>query len=505
MRSSASPTVKRLLAGGLLLAAALVVLVLGTAASGDDDGGGGYRVRAIFDSASFLVPGEDVKSAGVKIGAIESLDVTEDNKAAIVLNITDPAFQSFKQDAFCTIRLQSLIGEKFVACEPTQPRPAGEDPPPPLRRIDEGPNAGEYLLPVENTSAPVDLDMLNNIMRLPERQRFRLIIAELGVGLAGNGEELRKVVRRANPALYQFDRVLAILADQNRVLADLARDSDAALEPIARESRAISDFIDKAGLTAQATAARGADLERNFELFPTFLEELSPTMRRLGAFAAAGTPVMRDLRAAAPSVNTLFEQLGPFSTAALPTFRTLGELADTGSEALPAAEPIIRDIRGFADAADPFARTLARGLTSLERQHGIERLLDVILFTTGTSNGFDELGHFLRSFVVIPAACIIYETRQTDFTCSATFNQKGAGTASTTIEPPADALAAAASADDATTAQLAERTASGATAVAPAAGGAGAASLADEPASSGSTGAPAGSGLLGYLLGSDER
>ena len=36
-----------------------------------------------------------------------------------------------------------------------------------------------------NTSAPVDVDLLNNIMRLPERQRFAIIINELGVGLAG--------------------------------------------------------------------------------------------------------------------------------------------------------------------------------------------------------------------------------------------------------------------------------------------------------------------------------
>jgi phospholipid/cholesterol/gamma-HCH transport system substrate-binding protein len=500
MRSSASPTVKRLLAGGLLLVAALVVLVLGTGASDDD--GGSYRVRAIFDSASFLVTGEDVKVAGVKVGTIESLDVTPDNKAAIVLRIDDPAFQDFKQDAHCTVRLQSLIGEKFVACEPTQPKPADAAPAPPLRKIERGEGEGEYLLPVTNTSAPVDLDMLNNIMRLPERERFRLIISELGVGLAGNGEELRAVVRRANPALYELDRVLAILADQNRVLADLARDSDAALGPVARESRSISEFIDKAGETAAATAARGDALEANFATFPRFLEELSPTVRRLGAFAAAGTPVMRDLRAAAPSVNTLFEQLGPFAEASLPTFRTLGDLADTGSQALPAAEPIIRDIRGFADSAKPFARTLARGLTSLQDEHGIERLLDVILFTMGTSNGFDDVGHFLRSFVVIPAACIVYTTRQSDITCSATFNQLG-GAASTTLTPPADALAASAAAD-AVAAQVGERTASGATAVPPATSGATGASLTDAPAQP-TTGAPAGGGLLGYLLGSDER
>jgi phospholipid/cholesterol/gamma-HCH transport system substrate-binding protein len=486
MSSRVSPAMKRALGGGLLLLAALLVLVLGTGASGDD--GGSYRIRAIFDSASFLVPGEDVKIAGVKVGTIESLDVTPQNKAAIVLRIDDPAYQDFKTDAFCTIRLQSLIGEKFVACQPTQPKGANTEPSPSLRQIREGDNKGQYLLPVSNTSAPVDLDMLNNIMRLPERQRFAIILNELGVGLAGNGEQLNAVIRRADPALYQFDRVLAILASQNRVLADLARDSDAALAPAAAQSRSISEFIDKAGVTATATASRGDALEQNFAKFPTFLTELRPYVRQLGAFAAAGTPVMRDLGAAAQSVNTLFEQLGPFSTAALPTFRTLGDLADAGREALPAAEPVIRDIRGFADEAKPFARTLAAGLTSLRDQHGIERLLDVILYTTGTANAFDAVSHFLRTSLLIPVQCLTYAVAQ-DPNCQATFTDFAGSAASTTTTPPADALDATA----ATTAPTSDSSAS----------------LVDEPApatgDSTTGGAPAGSGLLDYLLGGSGR
>jgi phospholipid/cholesterol/gamma-HCH transport system substrate-binding protein len=480
MISTVSPAMKRALAGGLLLLAALVVLVLGTGASGDD--GGTYRVRAIFDSASFLVPGEDVKVAGVKIGAIESLDVTPQNKAAIVLRIDDPAYRDFKQDAFCTIRLQSLIGEKFVACIPTQPKSGNSEPAPALRKIEHGDGKGQYLLPVANTSAPVDLDMLNNIMRLPERQRFAIIINELGVGLAGNGEELNRVIRRADPTLYQLDRVLAILASQNRVLADLARDSDAALAPVARQSQSISEFIDKAGATAAATAARGDDLERNFERFPAFLTELRPTMRRLGEFAAAGTPVMTDLRAAAPSINTVFRQLGPFTQAALPTFRTLGDLADTGRQALPAAEPIIRDIRGFADEAKPFADVLSRGLVNLQRQHGIERLLDVIFFTLGTSNGFDRLGHYVRTAIKVDTNCLPYSVVPNNGCAATPANFNAGSAASTTLTPPQDALSASRATQ-----------------------GGGGGSLVDEPAPV-TTETSASSGVLNYLLGgSGER
>ena len=72
-----------------------------------------------------MIKGEDVKIAGVKVGKIESLDVTPDNKAAVVLDITDPGYQDFRKDATCTIRPQSLIGEQFVECTPTQKRAPG--------------------------------------------------------------------------------------------------------------------------------------------------------------------------------------------------------------------------------------------------------------------------------------------------------------------------------------------------------------------------------------------
>jgi phospholipid/cholesterol/gamma-HCH transport system substrate-binding protein len=480
--SNVSPAMKRLLAGGGLLIAVAIVLALGLGASGR--GGGTYEVRAIFDTASFIVPGEDVKVAGVKVGAVQSLDVTRDNKAVIVLRIDDPAFQDFKQDASCTIRLQSLIGEKFVACQPTQPRDANAPVPPDLHQIERGDGKGQYLLPVSNTSSPVDIDLLNTIMRMPERQRFSIIINELGVGLAGNGAQLRSVIRRADPALQQFDRVLAILASQNKVLAKLAVDSDTALAPVAAQSASISDFVDKAGATATATASRGDALEANFQRLPEFLRQLTPTAQRLGELAAEGLPVMTDLRAAAPSVNTIAEQLGPFSTAALPALRTLGNAADVGSKALVQAQPVINDVGGFAKEARPFASTLAAALTNLQGQFGIQRLLQVVLYTLGTTNGFDNLGHYLRSYLYPAGSCLAYSVKQVSG-CESTFNQGGAGlanVASASQSPPVSTTP---------TASVTNGSVQTATQSAPVTTGSG------SPVSNG--GAQA--GLLGYLLG----
>ena len=58
------------------------------------------------------------------------------------------------------------------------------------------------------TSKPVDLDLVNNTLRLPYRERLAIILNELGTGLAGRGGDLRLAVSNANPALKETDKVL---------------------------------------------------------------------------------------------------------------------------------------------------------------------------------------------------------------------------------------------------------------------------------------------------------
>ena len=204
---------KRIVAVVVLIAAATAVVLIALS-SGEE--GNSYKVRAIFDNAGFVIPGEDVKVAGVKVGTIDSLDVTEDYKAAVVLDITDEGYQDFRQDAECTVRPQGLIGERFVECTPTQVRTAGAEPPPELEKIDDGPGEGQYLLPVDRTSKAVDLDLINDIMREPVRERLSIILSDLGIGVAGRGKDLKAVIRRANPALKETDQVLKILGEPER-------------------------------------------------------------------------------------------------------------------------------------------------------------------------------------------------------------------------------------------------------------------------------------------------
>jgi ABC-type transporter Mla subunit MlaD len=388
---------KRLIAIAVLLAAVAAVVVVLAGREGDP----GYKVRAIFDNAGFVIPGEDVKVAGVKVGKIDALDVTEDFRAVVVLDIQDEAYQDFRRDAECSIRPQSLIGERYVECEPTQKRSAGSEPPPELETIREGPGEGQRLLPVENTSKPVDLDLLNNVTREPERARLSIILNELGTGVAGRGKDLNDVIRRANPALKEVDRVLAILASENETLQRLAVDGDTVLAPLARERRHVSGFIESSSEVAQATAERRGDLEADLERLPRFLRELRPTMVRLGALSDEMTPVLKDLGDAAPDINRLLIELGPFSEAAIPALDSLGEATKVGTPALVRSRPVIADLRRFAAAVRPVGRTGRQVLESFRRTRGIERLMDYVFYQVAAINGFDSLGHYLRAGLIV--------------------------------------------------------------------------------------------------------
>lgn len=411
----------------LVVTAFVAVVVLLVALVAGSRARPGYRVRAIFDSAANVIPGEDVKIAGAKVGAVGALDITPQQKAVVVLNITAPGFQDFRADASCTIRPQSLIGEKFVECSPTQPRAAGTAPAPALTVIPQGrPGAGERLLPLARTSSPVDLDLLGDTLRLPFRERLTILINELGAGLAGRGADLRDVILRADPALAQTDRVLAELAGENRTLAQLASQSDVAIAPLARDRAKVADSIVQSGVVAQATAERAAALQRNIAALPAFLRQLQPTMARIGQLADQTTPVFSDLGAAAPAIDTAVVQLKPFSVAAVPFTQSLGKTAQVGTPAVRAAGPLVNTLQTLGTQSTPFARSLASLLTSAQKTGGIEQLMSFIFLAAAATNGYDTLGHYLRAALVVNQ-CSTYAVTPTAG-CSANFIRGGAGT-----------------------------------------------------------------------------
>jgi ABC-type transporter Mla subunit MlaD len=406
------------LAAVLIVAAIAVALVKGSGNSS----GGTYLVRAVFDDASFAVQGEDVRIAGANVGSIQSLGVTHANQAAVTLAITNSDFRPWHANATCAIRPQSLIGEEYVDCSP------GTSGAPALPRIRRGPGAGSYYLPVTRTSSPIDSDIVQDISTEPVRQSLAVIIDEFGTGLAARGSDLNTVIHRANPALGATDKVLQILAGQNRTLARLATDSDAVLAPLARERRHIAGFITQANTTAVASAARARDISNTFRLFPSYLQQLRPLMADLGTLADQGTPLLNSLGQSATALGRQFANLTPFAKAARTSLIDLGAAAQQSQPALVATEPLANRLNQLGTAGQPTAANLQKLLTSLNTSGGIQQLMKLLFNGAVAGNGFDSLGHYVRDEPLV-SSCTNYATSPVAG-CSANF--AGASAASVT-------------------------------------------------------------------------
>jgi ABC-type transporter Mla subunit MlaD len=424
---------KALIAAAVVGAIVLVIFLV--------SGGGsspGYRVRAVFDNGSFMVKGEQVRVAGANVGTIESVsvsmpdetvaykdgkEVAKPGKAIIVMEITDPGFQDFRQDASCLIRPQSLIGEKFVDCRTTLPRAPGAKPPPPLKQIPSGqPGAGEYLLPLGSNGTSVDPDLINDINTLPYAQRFRLILNELGAGLAGRGEDIEVLVKRANPILRDVDRLFGILSAERDQLAQLASDSEEILGPLSRERSHVAGFLTNAGAAAEASSEKGPELEAALQKFPTFLREFRKTMVSLKSFSDAGTPLFEDFNTAAPSLTDATRTLTPFSEALTVALKSLGDAGEASGPLFAEADPVVRKARDLAKSGVVPTAELARFFVNLKQTKGWDGLAELIYNTTASLNGFDQYGHYGRTLASL-TNCTDYITGASGTSgCVANFN-----------------------------------------------------------------------------------
>lgn len=412
--------------------ALFVVLAVAAAliASGAGGGGGpserGYRVDAIFDNADFLVTGQDVKIAGAVVGEVTGVHLTRDRRARVEMRIEN-GFAPFRSDATCTIRPQSLIGEKFVDCEPGSPRGralGGEVPTVPLAR----------------NHSPVDLDLVFAALRLPYRQRLAILVNELGSGLAGRPEDLNEAIRRANPALQRANRVLAIVDSDRHTLGRLIEESDRVVARLAAHRGEVTSFIGRADAVARSVASRRGDLGLAIDRLPPLLREAQPAAEELASFADEARPVARDLRGAAEPVRLLLADLDPLTRAADPTLRSLSELSHTGRRAVRHALPVADALLPVAKRVPRIGRLARTLLVSLKDSGGIEGLLRYMWLGAVVQARFDTTSHIIPSYQ-ISGSCQQYATAPADG-CSAHFadGPQGKAKAKATADPALDYL-----------------------------------------------------------------
>jgi virulence factor Mce-like protein len=412
----------------LAVAAACIAAALGLGATdGEESSGKTYEI--VLDNAFGLTEGGDFKIAGVRAGETGEVRLQGQARpvAVVEAKVTEPGLADLREDARCEVRPQSFIGEYFVDC---QPGTSG-------RRLPDG-----GRIPVEQTSSTIGLDLVNNILRQPYRDRLRLIVGELGAGLAGRPEDLNEAIRRAHPGLRETSETLRILGRQTDQIESLIADADRVVSALEARKGDVSRFVREAGRTAETSASRRAELGATFRELPAFLGELEPYMGRLGDLAEAQQPVLRDLGAASGDLNTFLDRLGPFAEAGTPAFEALGDASVVGRRAIRASDEEIRELRRLARdapgaakplrqfletiddrerAVEPDARAAATDPPAPDKTHisgrggftGMEAIWNYFFWQTLSTNALDDIGHVLRLGIVV-APCSAYLTQPDD-------------------------------------------------------------------------------------------
>jgi virulence factor Mce-like protein len=396
-----------------LLLALIAVLVAGAylLSSGS---GPTYRVDAIFDSAKGMVPGQLVKIAGARVGSVTGVRLEPGPTARLQMSI-ERRFGPFHADASCRILPEGFISENYVECNPgsTSQRPlAGA--------IDQG----VPTVPLSNTSVPVSLQDVINVFSLPVDQRLHVLINELGIGTAGEGTDVNAILRRANPALTRGDRVLSILDAQNRQIAGAVGQTNQVLTQLAQRSTGVRSFVDRAAAVAATTSAHRSALSQGVKLLPGLLTNLRRNLAPIDRVVTDGTPLLRDLRAAAPGLTQLTHTLPAFTGPGLPAAQALARATGEGRIAVGAATPVVSKLAKFASTSVPILEQLDQLLASTRDKGGLEGILAVIYSLAADTAGYDSTSHVISITANAFPACFV---NPSTLGCSHDFSAPGQG------------------------------------------------------------------------------
>src|SRR3954463_10179640 len=163
---------------GVMLVAALAVYLFALR-------GGGTEYTLIFHNAGQLVKGDNVQIGGRPVGSVRSIELTDDNQAAIGITVSGP-YAPLREGTKAGIRLTSLSGiaHRYVALSP-------------------GPGTNRALaahttLGTAATTTAVDLDELLNTFDPEARRDLQGLIAGARTQLDGKGAQAARATEYLN-------------------------------------------------------------------------------------------------------------------------------------------------------------------------------------------------------------------------------------------------------------------------------------------------------------------
>ncbi len=294
-----------------------------------------YDIEAEVPDASGLLPNNEVKIAGLRVGFVKGIETVahEDGSYTVLLSMKlDETARPVYKNASVQVRQTSTLGLKYLGLEPGTPSAGAM-------------KEGETIPLASSSTTPVELQDWFNIFDKKTRDDIRISLRGIGGALAGRGTALNETIQVLPSALENLEPVAETLAEPatglERFFISLG-EMQAQLAPAAQSFASLFVNLDT---TFGALAGVTTELQQMIEKTPsTFsvstkaLRSTRPFLRRTTELSAELRPSFSDLRDAAPD---------------------LADTATAGKEELPRApafnrrlDTSLRTIEDFAEDAN---------------------------------------------------------------------------------------------------------------------------------------------------------
>ncbi|WP_158844915.1 MCE family protein [Saccharothrix deserti] len=253
--------------------------------------GGGTTYSAEFTEAAGLVPANEVRVAGVKVGKVTKVELDGD-KVKVSFKVKD-AWVGDRTTA--TIRIKTLLGQKFLALDPQGSEPLNPGDPIPRERTLSPYDVQEAFNGLASTVGQIDTKQLADSFQVlsetfrgsAEHVRGALDgLSALSKTISSRDEQLARLLANTNQISKtlsdrneQFEK---LLADGNLLLGELRKRRDA-IVALLNGTRELSKEL--SGLVADNSAQLRPALEQ-LDRVATMLQRNQDTIDRSLALMA---------------------------------------------------------------------------------------------------------------------------------------------------------------------------------------------------------------------------
>jgi phospholipid/cholesterol/gamma-HCH transport system substrate-binding protein len=381
LRDERGSTVARVLAVAALVAA---VALASIALFGD---GNSYKVKAVFVNAGQLVKGNEVRVGGRPVGTIENLELDSSANAVVTMSVEDD-LAPLHRGTTATIRATSLSGiaNRYVSLAP-------------------GPNNGEEIedggqIGVDETTAPVDIDVLFNTLDPETRAGLRNVIRGSGTWYEGKAEQASESTKYFPAFLSSTSQLTREVALDQKIFDRFVRDTAATVSAIAERRDDLAGLVTNTNTAFRAIGDQNAALDRALELLPSTLRKANTTFVNLRSTLDDLDKLVAESKPATKDLAPFLRELRPLVAEAKPTVADLRQLIrQPGSNndliELTAKQPRLAELT--ASVFPRAIRTLDRAQPVFEYVRGYTPDFAAWITNFGQlASNYDANGHYAR-------------------------------------------------------------------------------------------------------------